>query len=183
MPTGKHTAAGFTYIGILIAVTIMGVALAATGVVWHTAQQRNRERELLYVGDQFREAIGRYVNASSGIRQYPASLEDLLRDPRQPGVVRYLRKIYYDPITSSQEWGLVKDVNDRIIGVYSQSKQHPIKQRNFSQEDQDFTDKETYSEWTFIYKTPKFRQANIRARMNHATPTTPKPSASPGTLQ
>ena len=173
MPTGKrqrdclplrpmHCAAGFTYLAILIAVAIMGVALAATGVVWHTAQQRDREHALLYVGDQFRDAIGRYVNASAGVRQYPASLDDLLRDPRSPAVVRYLRKIYYDPITGTQDWGLVKDANDRIIGVYSQSQQHPIKQSNFNQTDKDFEGKESYSEWTFIYRSTFHRAKAVR---------------------
>ena len=183
MPTGRHAAAGFTYIGILIAVAILGVMLASTGVVWHTTEQRARERELLYVGGQIREAIGRYVDAAAAVSQYPASLEDLLRDPRQPGVVRYLRKIYYDPITGTQDWGLIKDVNDRIIGVYSKSQQHPIKQRNFSQADQGFEGKDVYSDWTFIYTKPKFRRANTRARVNPAAAagTTPPPSS--GTQQ
>lgn len=171
MPTGKHTIKGFTYIGILIAVAIIGVALAATGVVWHTTQQRNREQQLLYVGNQFRLAIGRYVRASSGTRQYPTNLKDLIRDPRSPAVLRYLRKIYYDPITGTRDWGLIKDVNGRIMGVFSKSKQHPIKQTNFSQDDREFEGKETYSDWIFIYK-PKYGRAVRRQRVNTTISTT-----------
>lgn len=181
MPTGKHITRGFTYIGILIAVAILGVVLATTGIVWHTAQQRDREQQLLYVGAQFRTAIGRYVKASSHIRQYPASLNDLLRDPRSPAVVRYLRKIYYDPMTGSRDWGLIKDVNGRIMGVFSKSKQHPIKQTNFNQEDREFEGKDAYSDWIFIYR-PKFRRAVRRPHTNPAAPLpfTSGPSISSG---
>ena len=35
----------------------MGVALAGTGMVWHTQVRREKERELLFVGNQFRRAI------------------------------------------------------------------------------------------------------------------------------
>lgn len=163
---GPRSASGFTYLGILIAVAIIGVGLAETGVIWYTTQQRNQERELLFIGDQFRSAIGHYFNASA---QYPSSLEDLLRDPHQPGVVRYLRKIYYDPITGTQDWGLVKNVNNRIIGVYSQSQQRPIKQSNFSEVDQDFDGQDAYSKWTFIYQ-PRLRRINTIPRSNTLPP-------------
>jgi len=167
MLTGKHAADGFTYIGILIAVAILGVSLAATGEIWHTTGQRDREHQLLYVGDQFRQAIGRYAN--SGNHQYPASLADLLRDPRQPGTVRYIRKIYYDPITGTQDWGLVKNDNGQIIGVYSRSTQRPIKQSNFSEEDQDFEGKEAYTDWTFTY-SPNLRRTHTTSSTDTLTP-------------
>lgn len=148
---------GFTYIGILIAITIIGVALAETGIIWHTAQQRDRERQLLYVGDQFRLAIDRYYNVGAAVGaagQYPQSLDDLLRDPRLVGVSRYLRKIYYDPMTGTQHWGLIRNSVGRIMGVYSLSDKYPIKQSNFPSTDKGFEGKKKYSQWTFIY-TPK----------------------------
>ncbi len=143
---------GFTYIAIMIAVAIIGATLASAGVVWHTVQQRDRERELLFIGDQFRQAIGDYYNSGPGIKQYPARLQDLVRDPRQPGVVRHLRKIYYDPITGTTNWGLIKTTGDRIIGVYSLSDATPIKQANFEWQDREFEGKSKYSEWAFVYK-------------------------------
>lgn len=162
---------GFTYIGLLIAVAIIGAALAGAGVVWHTAQQRERERELLFVGDQIRQAIGRYYNASGGpAKQYPQSLDDLLRDPRQPGMVRYLRKHYYDPITGTTDWGLVKDPSDRIMGVFSLSEEQPIKQANFSMADRQFEGKEKYSQWMFEYRP-------LRARVKPITNQLTQPDA------
>lgn len=151
---------GFTYLTILIAITIIGVALAETGIIWHTTQQREREQQLLYVGDQYRLAIGRYYNIGAAVGaagQFPKSLNDLLRDPRLVGVTRYLRKIYYDPMTNSQHWGQIRNPEGRIIGVYSLSGEHPIKQSNFPFADKEFEGKEKYSEWTFIYQ-PKNRR-------------------------
>ena len=45
---------GFTYIGLLIAILVLGIGLAVVGTVSHTLQLRDKERELLFVGDQFR---------------------------------------------------------------------------------------------------------------------------------
>jgi type II secretory pathway pseudopilin PulG len=154
---------GFTYLGVLIAVAIIGVTLATTGEVWHTAQKRERERELLFVGDQIRQAIGRYYRAGA---QYPQTLDDLLRDPRHPGVVRYLRKRYYDPITGTTEWGLIRDSGDRIVGVHSRSEEQPIKQANFAAADRGFEGKKKYSEWTFVYQARRVRvQPTVQTTM------------------
>lgn len=175
MPTGKHhnhcrtrvnDAEGFTYIAIMIAVVIMGIFLSGTGLVWHTAQQREREQQLLFVGDQFRQAIGRYYNVGGVVGaagQYPQSLDDLLKDPRLQSVEHYLRKIYFDPMTGSQEWGLIKNSDGRIIGVHSLSDDRPIKQINFPLADKDFEGMEKYSQWTFIYSR-KPNRPTLRAK-------------------
>ena len=76
--------AGFTYMTILFIVAIMGAGLALVGEVWHTAAVREKEAELLHVGNQYRKAIQRYY--LSGPRQYPRTLDDLLKDPRKPTV-------------------------------------------------------------------------------------------------
>ena len=118
---------GFTYIGILLAVALVGTQLAVAGLVWSFAQDRQKERELLFVGDQFRTAIGRYyLNPQGPQKEFPRSLEDLVRDPRYPGAVRHLRKIYADPITGKVRWGLIKTPDGSIIGVYSPSEKAPL---------------------------------------------------------
>ncbi|HJV09936.1 MAG TPA: type II secretion system protein, partial [Burkholderiales bacterium] len=72
---------GFTYLGVLFLAVIMAGGLAITGDVWHTATMREKEAELLFVGNQYRKAIQRYY-LTGPQRQYPRSLEDLLKDPR-----------------------------------------------------------------------------------------------------
>ncbi|MFA5082297.1 MAG: hypothetical protein WC474_07125, partial [Hydrogenophilaceae bacterium] len=102
-------ARGFTYLAILIAIAMMSAVMGVTLDVWHTAQLREKERELLFVGEQFRQAIGRYYLATPGReKKFPASLDELLEDTRLSGVQRYLRRIYRDPTTGVAEWGLVR---------------------------------------------------------------------------
>lgn len=142
---------GFTYVAALVLIVVMGVMLGAVGKIWSTAQQREKERELLFIGNQFRQAIGRYYNQSpGGVKVFPQSLDDLLHDPRQLGTQRYLRKIYRDPMTGQPEWAVFV-VNGRITGVYSQSQDAPLKSGNFRLADKAFESAEKYSDWKFVY--------------------------------
>ena len=138
---------GFTYMILLIVIAILGVALGATGEIWGTVQKRTKERELLNVGDEYRRAIATYYAHGGG---YPLSLEDLLRDPRNAGTQRYLRKLYPDPVTG-KTWGLVKDASGGIYGVYTVSDDVPIKQANFAPAYARFEGKTKYSDWVFEY--------------------------------
>lgn len=142
---------GFGYVGLLILVAMLGIALAATGEIWHTAMQREREQELLFVGGEFRRAIERFhANTPGQARRHPLSLEELLRDPRHPGIRRYLRKIYLDPMTGSADWGLVTGPNGEIYGVYSRSEAAPLKQAGFRLVEREFEGRTKYSEWVFM---------------------------------
>ncbi|MFZ1909200.1 MAG: type II secretion system protein [Burkholderiales bacterium] len=143
---------GFTYIGVLILVAIMGVLLSLAGRVWHTEAVRGREAQLLFVGDQYREAIRRYAEATpAGAARYPRALSDLLLDARKPEVERYLRRLYADPITGGSEWGLVKAPDGGIAGVYSLSDAKPLKQANFPPADAAFEGSGKYADWQFVY--------------------------------
>ena len=144
---GRGRSAGFTYIGLLILIAMMGFALTVVAEVWQTVQKRDKEEELLFVGNQFRRAIAMYRTDAS---QYPRQLEDLLKDPAFAGVRRYLRQIYRDPITGRAEWGLLKPDGNSIVGVYSLSDAEPLKQGGFSLADQSFEGKKKYSEWVFV---------------------------------
>lgn len=146
---------GLTYLALIFAVAILSLASAAASELWSTAQRRDKERELLIVGNQFRQAIGRYYEASpGGAKQYPHSLGDLLKDNRHLVAHRHLRKIYPDPITSKAEWGLVQAPTGGIMGVHSLSEQTPLKSANFEPKDKEFEEKEKYSEWEFVYVPP-----------------------------
>lgn len=140
---------GFTYLTILFVVAIMGAGLALVGGVWHTAAVREREAELLYVGNQYRRAIERYY--LSGPRQYPRALEDLLRDQRKPGIERYLRNLHPDPITGKSEWGVLKAPDGGIMGVYSLSEDKPLRSANFRARDTAFEGAARYSDWKFVF--------------------------------
>ena len=147
---------GYTYLMVLFLIAIMGVMLAAGARVWHQAAQRERERQLLFIGNQFRQAIGQYYLRSPGsVKKYPNALDDLLKDSRQLATQRYLRKIFRDPITGEAEWGLVQVAGSGITGVYSLSQDVPIKSSNFRLADAAFEGAAKYSDWKFVYTLPK----------------------------
>lgn len=110
MGNSKSSEKGIIYLWALFAVTVAGFVMAGTGQVWQTVAQREKEKELLFIGDQFRKAIMSYYNSPlTAARQYPESLEQLLEDKRGPVPLRHLRKIYIDPMTMTDEWGVVEE--------------------------------------------------------------------------
>lgn len=149
-------ARGFTYLTMLFAVAVVGLGLALAGEVWHTAVMREREAQLLYIGTQYRRAIERYY--LSGPAQYPRALEDLLKDGRQARTERYLRRLYPDPVTGSDEWGMVKTPAGEIMGVYSRSAEKPFRTTAFGAGN-DFSAATKYSDWKFVYDPQ--RQAQL----------------------
>jgi type II secretory pathway pseudopilin PulG len=142
---------GYTFIWIMFAVALAGVALAGAGQVWKTEARREKEKELLFIGEQFRLAIGSYYENSPGAKRYPDSLEKLLFDNRFPTVRRHLRKIFYDPMTGVAEWGLISRPGVGVIGVHSLSTQKPLKRANFNERYAAFSGADSYREWKFIY--------------------------------
>jgi len=142
---------GFAYLVLLIGVAIIGVGLAAAGVQWATVQKREKERQLLFVGGEFRRAIAQYAEKSTNpTSRYPLTLDDLLKDPRYPMPQRYLRKIYIDPMTGTRDWGLLRGASGEIYGVFSQSDEAPLKMANFAPIDAQFEGRVKYSEWIFM---------------------------------
>jgi type II secretory pathway pseudopilin PulG len=141
---------GVVLLALLMALALGGITLMAAADVWALARQRAQEQELLFVGDQYRQAIQRYYfGAPPGARRVlPASLEDLLEDDRYPVPVRHLRRLYRDPITNSDEWGLHR-VGDRIAGVHSLSEKEPVKQANFTPGYRFFEGIKAYRDWSF----------------------------------
>ena len=145
----RRRAGGFTYVGLLALVVLIGLMLAAAGEVAATAAQRERETQLLWVGHAYRAAIGRYWSHK---RLYPQSLQDLLgAAPDAPVQVRYLRRLYPDPMTNAVDWVLVPAPNGGIMGVTSSSKRAPLKTGQFDEADQDFANANAYSDWQFTF--------------------------------
>jgi len=140
---------GFTLLGMLITVSVMGAGLAAYGEMASHAAQREKEAELLFRGNQYRQAIEAYYRKD---KTYPKTLAELLQDKRYPMPVRHLRKLYGDPITGKAEWGVMEaPEGGGIMGVYSLSEEAPIKSYGFLPANQSFADAKTYKDWQFFY--------------------------------
>ena len=153
----QRHARGFAYLWTLALVAFMGVGLAVGGDLYATAARRDKERELIFIGHEFRNAIGRYydVNGANGQHQYPLTLEELLKDPRFPNPKRHLRRLYTDPTSGRAEWGLVMR-EGRIVGVHSLTERAPIKQDNFDDDDAGLRLKPRYADWIFTYPPDLF---------------------------
>lgn len=152
LPSGRFRQGGFTFLALIIFIAIMGIATAASLQVGAVLQRRVAEQELLFIGAEFRSALISYANATpTGQRRVPQSLNDLLKDPRYPNAKRHLRKLYYDPLTGNSEWGIVAAPDGGgVLGVYSLSKDTPIKIGNFDMVFQDFAGKTSYQDWRFM---------------------------------
>ena len=152
--TIRLRAAGFTYIGILVFVAVLGLASAMTLEVASTAARRSAERELRGIGGEFNAAFKSYfLSSPKGTPAYPHMLEDLLRDPRFPGLRRHLRRIYADPLTGHTEWGLVPAPGGGIMGVYSLAQGTPMGRAENALKANlpPGTPKGGYAEWMFGY--------------------------------
>ena len=145
-------ARGFAYIWTLLLVAFMGVGLVVASELFATAARRDKERELLFIGHEFRNALGRYYDSTpaDGRPRYPLTLQELLKDPRFANARRHLRRVYADPVTGKAEWGLLRQ-DGRIVGIHSLSPIRPIKQDNFLDEDASLRRKPRYSDWQFTY--------------------------------
>ena len=160
MGTVLRPQAGFTYIGLMFAIAVLGITLATVGVVWSTQIRRDKEVELLWIGDQYRTAIVRY-RTNGG--QFPQELADLVEDKRFPVPRRYLRKLFPDPMTGAADWQLIEAPGGGIIGIASNSQGKPIKVAGFGQEDAAFTDSECYCNWKFVF-APRHGRAQRAVR-------------------
>jgi len=149
-----HCQSGFTLMGLLFMIAILGMSMLAAGTLWHTASQRQKERELLFAGDQYRRAIESFWNMplpAGTPRRLPQNFDELIEDPRFPQTVRHLRRIYPDPMTRSAEWGMVKAQDGGIAGVYSLSEGKPFRKANFPSAYQAFDGQPAYSGWKFVF--------------------------------
>ena len=162
MPTGstgngrRRGQSGFGYVWALLAVAVFGIGLAAVGEIWSTQKRRDCEDELLRVGREFRAALYSYnVSSKAGTPAFPTHLEELLEDRRGPALRRHLRKVYADPMTASQDWGLLRASDGRIRGVYSRSDAKPLKTANFDPRESAFEKAQTYADWRFEYVPPR----------------------------
>lgn len=144
---------GFTYFIMLFALAIFGIGLAALGETWSAASQRDKEEELIRIGDAYVRAIREYYLRSPGTpKTYPMRLDELLEDRRFVGVERHLRRVYLDPITNTADWGLVRAPDGGIAGVYSLSEKAPLRRQTLILANAASISGERYTDWKFVYR-------------------------------
>jgi type II secretory pathway pseudopilin PulG len=158
LPRGDRRRAdrGFTYLGVLLLVALIGLALGAGAQGASPPAPRERGAQLLWVGHAYRAAITRYWARQ---RAYPQRLEELLGGPPDsPIPFRSLRRLYPDPMTNAVDWVLLPAPGGGIMGVASRSKRAPIKTHGFDDADREFEKARSYSDWLFAFQAGVIRR-------------------------
>lgn len=146
----KRRQRGVALLLVLLALAVVGLISANALQAGAQVTRRDAEEELLAIGQAFRQAVLSYVNTTPGQAVLgPRSLDELLRDPRVPGLRRHLRQIPHDPLTGRSDWGLLKSPDGQIIGIYSLAEGQPIKRAGFEPAQARFTDAPNYQAWVF----------------------------------
>lgn len=135
----------------MLALAVAGLGLALAGRQLAQDLRREKEAELLFVGDQIRVAIEQYhARNNTGQQPWPQDLNALLRDPYQAGVVRYLRQPWRDPLNPRGEWVLLRTQGNGIVGVRPASAEKPLKTGGFPKAYESFQTARRYSDWKFL---------------------------------
>lgn len=170
MPTGRHFQSGFSYLFVLMLIGLVGMGLVAAGTLWSTDSQRAREDDLLFIGNQYRQAIRSYYSLDPAQPRLPQSIDELLEDPRRPDIVRHLRKAWRDPLTG-KSLALIRSPDGRgIVGVHSSSTGRPFKIAGFLLEDEAFAEADSYADWQFVFVPTDTPRANAPQRSSSSVP-------------
>lgn len=100
----RHRAeSGAILIVFMVVLAVAAIALTAAAQAWSTTWRRDSEEELIFRANQYVLGIIAYRKEHGG--QFPLRLEELKKPgPRR---LRYVRKLYKDPIAKDGKWGLL----------------------------------------------------------------------------
>ena len=131
------------HIVVLVVAFAIALLLATSGfqTFW------SKERRLIAAAEEIVTTLKAYRDGSPGTaKEFPLELADLSRDPRMLSDTRYLPTLPVDPITQKQEWGVVRNKVNQVIGVHSLSSETPtLFAKLFS-----FRGGDKYSDWAFV---------------------------------
>jgi general secretion pathway protein G len=119
---GKRISAGYTFVELLIVVTILMILASAVLPLAQVTSQRQREaelrrnlREVRTAIDKFKDAVDTGQIPTTELRPenqgYPPDLETLVEGVTRANdatatKLKFLRRVPIDPMTSGTEWGL-----------------------------------------------------------------------------
>lgn len=142
---------GFALIFALMVLVAVSLAAAVAVQRAKLEAQRERETQLLWIGNQFRQSLRSYFSIApqGGQSQYPLKLEDLVEDGRGLKTLHHLRQLYVDPFTGKADWAVEMD-SGRIVGVHSRSTDAPVRHAGLGLGNAGFGVAKTYADWRFM---------------------------------
>lgn len=144
---------GYALVAWMIAMALLSAAAMTTVSRWSDDIRREREDELLRIGNEIAGAIAAYAQDSAGSAiRHPPSLEDLLEDRRAFGMRRHLRRVEPDPmrhLSAASGWGLLRGADGGIEGVYSTSNDRPVRVVAQHLQHVDLPAASRYADWVF----------------------------------
>jgi type II secretory pathway pseudopilin PulG len=90
---------GFTLLGLLVVVVIINIGLGVAVTSWMIIDQRAKEAELIWRGQQYIRALQCHRDQTGG---YPEELDELLESD-------CIRALYPDPMSRGGEWRLLRE--------------------------------------------------------------------------
>ena len=90
---------GYTLVALMVGLTVMAILIAAVLPLASAESQRDKEAELIFRGLQYAEGIRNFQRRYG---RHPNTLKEMFET--RP---RTLRKLWKDPMTNSDKWGLI----------------------------------------------------------------------------
>lgn len=150
--TGSTDNRGYALIVLMVLVfslTLISLEKVSTLI---ESSSKTKEEELIYTGLLYVSAIGSFYQSSPGsVKHFPKELEELIRDERFVRVERHLRRLYPDPMNVNVPWGVIRNSQGEIVGVYSQSDKATSSKVRYYQGGKVLVG-DRYSDWRFTYE-------------------------------
>jgi hypothetical protein len=100
--------AGYILLIVMMMATLLLISLAAAAPSIYVEGQREKEKELIFRGEQYARAIMMFHEQ---FKRYPSSIKELLHTNN----LSFLRKAYPDPMTRSGEWRFIHATANGVI--------------------------------------------------------------------
>jgi type II secretory pathway pseudopilin PulG len=95
-----HHSDGYAFVVLMVAMTVMLIALAAALPSVYHESQREKEEELIFRGNEYARAIYLFQRQ---FQRYPKSVDELIRTNN----IRFLRHAYKDPMSPNGKWRFI----------------------------------------------------------------------------
>src|SRR4029078_7135102 len=171
---------GVTYLMLMFAIVLIGIATTAAAKQWKAIVQRELEADLFAKGIEIQNALALYSATIKAGRVmpgegYPQTLTDLTRLPKT-----FPRKVSLDPMGHG-EWEYLRAPTGGIMGVRSKSLAKPFRQREFPPAVRHFEGRTSYRDWVFQHPNPSGNSIVPQGTMpSSAGPSTPGSSTPSG---